>query len=166
VLASYNDARRDGLRVLFDVRCLRRPALCGSDLTCRGGECVSSKYDPEAAPTKTDTQAATAIDSGSAPSSTGIAADKEACDQNGARRCAGFNSSVPLSCEDGRWVARAECTAMQRCDTSEGSTRGTCRAIPSECIGQKPDMPFCKSEMMHVCDADLLRSEADGVGAA
>lgn len=159
VVTRYEYARRDGLRVLFDVRCLRRTELCGPDLTCRGGACVSSEYDPNATPTKADADAGTSIDSGSAPNSSGTATESEACDQAGGRRCAGFNSALPLLCEGGVWLAQAECTAMQRCDTSDGATQGTCRPVAIECIGQRPLVPFCDSEMMQVCDSDLLHSK-------
>jgi hypothetical protein len=164
VQTSFDRARSQGLSVVFESSCLGRTELCGPGMTCSSGECVSAEFDPNAPrptvamradPTMADTAATKMM----MPNKSGIAEEGAACDVDGEKRCAAFGSAVPLRCEAAVWQRQAACTAAQRCDTSEGTGRGTCRAIPRQCMGQKPDVPFCDDEQMHVCNADLLASD-------
>jgi trimeric autotransporter adhesin len=159
VVTTFELARRDGLYVLFDRSCLERTAVCGPGQTCMGGECVSAMYDPDAKPRPpAETPAGDAGPSNepNAPSQDGIAKEGESCSMEGERRCASFASSLPLRCSEGSWQRQTECTAAQRCDTSEGPMRGTCRTMAPKCAGQQPNEPFCDETAMRVCNADLL----------
>jgi hypothetical protein len=163
VVTTPARAQRAGLRVTFETSCLRRMQLCGSGLTCSRGECVSAEYDPDAPRTGTTASVSHSSDGGMvpaapAPSESGIATEGGDCDVDGERRCAGFASTLPLRCEGSTWLRQPDCSAAQHCDTSEGPTRGACRAIPRECVGKTADVPFCTDEMMRVCNADLLGS--------
>jgi hypothetical protein len=137
--------------------------LCGPRLTCSGGECVSAVYDPDAPHTGTTAPASPPSDgmvpAALAPSEAGIATEGDACSVDGEQRCAGFASTLPLRCEGSIWLRQPECSAAQRCDTSEGPKRGSCSAVPRECMGKQAGEPFCDDEKMHVCNADLLGSD-------
>jgi hypothetical protein len=162
VIMRYADARADGLRVHFETTCLGRTELCSAGLTCSAGDCVSAEYDASS-PGKTASRSdsTTTLDAGTpgVPSDAGIADENQPCSVDGERACTGFGSSMPLRCTDALWQRQPECTETQRCDTSEGSTRGTCRAVDRICTGQQPAVPFCDAEKMYVCNADLLGAE-------
>lgn len=157
-LTDYESARRRGIRVRFDAACLDLSVLCAAGLTCRAGECVSAQFDPDAwgKTTAADTSGAAGSSTGTDPAA--IASENTACDHDGERRCADSSSTTPVVCTGAMWRMQPDCGAMQRCDTSNAATRGTCRGIAAECVGREPFEPFCDNDMMRVCDADLLES--------
>ncbi len=163
VITSFDQARRGALRVTFERMCLGLPELCRGNQTCSRGQCVSAVYDPKAPPPDPMTDPDIEVDagpsqSGPQPSMEGVASEGDSCATEGELRCAGFASALPLRCESGSWQRQMECSAAQRCDTSDSAMRGSCRAIPSECIGRQPNEPFCYAGMMQVCNADLVAS--------
>lgn len=159
-ILTQDRARRSGLRAVFETACLDLPKLCESGTTCSAGECIDAELAPTGGTgTATHTNPTTAMpDAGAKPSEDGIAEEGAACSSDGERRCSSFASALPLRCESGMWAPQVECTSAERCDTSESATRGTCRDIADECRGQEAGVPFCESDMMRVCDEDLLRS--------
>ncbi|HKU43726.1 MAG TPA: cadherin-like beta sandwich domain-containing protein [Polyangiales bacterium] len=163
VLADFDDARNNALNVLFDQRCAGRDELCVAGLTCREGDCVSAVYNPAARhrpPATAPLPDTERTDPRSIAANTkGVAEESTPCSTEGERRCAGFGSSIPLRCESGSWKRQLECNAMQHCDSSEGAQQGTCQQIAPECAGKRPDEPFCRDEIMRVCDVDLLAAK-------
>ncbi|HKU39972.1 MAG TPA: cadherin-like beta sandwich domain-containing protein [Polyangiales bacterium] len=152
---------RQGLRVLFERMCLRRDTLCGAGQTCSGGNCVDATYDPKAPRSTSAQRQERAAGSGSdmREPPPAVAKAGAACDTEGERACDGFASRTPLRCEGSLWVAQAPCAPNSRCDSSDGSERGQCRATAPECGGRMPEVAFCDEQIMRVCTRDLLSSE-------
>jgi hypothetical protein len=164
VTTTLPRARRFGLRTLFENACLGRTELCGASLTCSKGDCVSAELDPEASKSATsmrsDPSVAAPNDTAKAqPDPSGVAKEGDPCSTPDERRCASLGSDLPLRCDGTNWQRQPECTESQRCDTSAGSTRGTCQPIARECMGKQAGVPFCDSEVMYQCNADLLASD-------
>lgn len=158
VRASFDQAQHEALTVLFDDRCVGRDPLCGPTLTCREGECLDPTYDPAARrrPKAPDPDAGSVDPDSPKPSTGGVAEENAPCSNEGEQRCPAFNSKFFVRCEQGSWKRQADCPETHRCSTSAGDRRGTCQRMPLECANRQPDVPFCRDEMMLVCDADLL----------
>src|SRR5690606_903439 len=83
------------------------------------------------------------------------------CGTPGALACAGNNQQVALVCSGGIWQVSQVCPASQACDSTPGTTQGTCKDRHPDCIGQDPGEPTsCSGDTtLMVCGADNISLE-------
>jgi len=143
-------ALKTGLRVHFDTACFRRSPLCDDGLTCLGGECL----DAATLPVQPASDGMSTSGEGGVPDVAdmlvGVAIPGAGC-MDGTRACADHDSRMSLRCDGGQWQPDTACLESERCDTTEGPDRGSCKAMSEECVNRPSDVPFCVGETMRVC---------------
>lgn len=78
----------------------------------------------------------------------------EACQQDGAYRCAVETPGIRLECRDGRWDL-APCPPAETCN----SASDTCAPLVAACLGRQPDERFCEASRLFACGPDLVTTE-------
>jgi hypothetical protein len=94
-----------------------------------------------------------------------IATVNTSCAREPAKACAGHDSVETLVCSAGKWVSGGACDGNKRCDTTRGTTLGTCQDMAALCIGKAPEDDVCDGATRRRCDPDLLRYEPHGCAA-
>lgn len=77
------------------------------------------------------------------------------CSATGAHACAGHDQQQQLVCA-GTWQGNGLCTNGNNCDTTPGSTAGTCQPIVAECSGKSPKDVVCQGMDRVTCGADRV----------
>lgn len=155
------------LAVYLEASCLRRSELCGPNLTCHAGDCVSASLAPggtqlrdpsgSAADGGTDTSSAGSGDAGAPPPK--VAQESGDCSSEDATSCSDGADPVPLVCRAGSWQRQAPCRQQERCALDSGE----CRTVAPECVGRGADEVFCDGDQMRIC-SDRLSSKVRPCG--
>lgn len=153
---AIRDIKNDAggtIRAHFETACLRPADLCGPNLTCRRGACVSAlgTDSDDASTTEAPQRMNGAAGSRSEPSVTTAAAGGTDCGNDGARACATATTQLPLTCREGVWVAQPQCRDDERCKPSDGM----CHPIARQCVGRLATDAFCDGDVMRGCSDPL-----------
>jgi hypothetical protein len=72
--------------------------------------------------------------------------------------CGGHAQTLMLLCDGASWQANGECAGNQLCDTTPGSTQGSCLAPVAQCVGHNPGDKVCDGLKSIECGPDLVTS--------
>ena len=86
------------------------------------------------------------------------------CAPDGALGCAGHAQKAQLICVDGTWESNGTCSGSNNCDTTAGSSQGSCQPMVPECAGRSAGeaAPLCVGNEPQVCGADLVSTTGSG----
>ncbi len=76
------------------------------------------------------------------------------CAVEGAYACVGHAQKGQLICSGGKWAPKGTCEAGSNCDSTPGSSAGSCAPILAQCSASS--LSTCSSGSAVVCDPDLV----------
>lgn len=78
------------------------------------------------------------------------------CSTVGALNCVGHAQKGMMMCDGSKWVPNGACSGTLLCDTTPGTSQGTCVAPIANCANQQPGYSYCTSNTKVTCGPDLV----------
>ncbi|MEO7035431.1 MAG: formylglycine-generating enzyme family protein [Polyangiaceae bacterium] len=78
------------------------------------------------------------------------------CAVDGDTACQGHAKKQQLICSAGKWVVNGTCTANNNCDTTPGTSAGSCQPILAACAAKAAGTNICDGSTAKTCGPDLV----------
>src|SRR5882724_2684962 len=95
---------------------------------------------------------------GSAGDGTAVGVIGQSCSLIGAYACAGHAQKGQLVCVGGSWQANGTCSGRNNCDTTPGSSAGSCQPVVPGCDSKSADTIICEGADRVTCGIDLVKT--------
>jgi hypothetical protein len=163
------------------IDCSSDASVCRKDQVCSSGACVGTSPGHE--PTGTGGRgggssggtggsggasatggqtsggaggANTGATDGGQGDGTAVGTPGQPCSPDGAYACKGHAQKGVLTCSNGTWSSLSPCSGNNNCDSTPGTSAGSCQPTVTECSGQSPGTTFCRNTERFQCGPDLV----------